>query len=47
MFVDNVKIINVKRSSHIEKVKEKLVTAFEMVDIRPISFYLGLKVEKN
>ncbi len=36
-----------KRSGHIEKVKYELTTAFEMVDMGLISFYLGLKVERN
>lgn len=33
-----------KRSEHILKVKVELTIAFFIVDIRPISFYLGLKV---
>lgn len=46
-FVNNIKIMRVKRLEVIEQVKKKLATAFHMVDISPISFYLGLKVEKN
>lgn len=47
MFVDNIKVIGIKESSHIKKVKHKLVTVFEIVDIRPISFYLGLKIKRD
>lgn len=46
-FADNIKIIVVKRSGNFEKVKQKLTTVFEIVDIDPISFYLRLKVERN
>lgn len=34
-FIDNIKVIEVKRSGHIEKVKYKLATAFAVVDIGP------------
>lgn len=47
MFIDNIKIIRVKRLGHIEKVKQKLVTVFEIIDMGLISFYLGLKIERN
>lgn len=47
IFVDDIKIIGVKESGHIKRFKQKLATAFEMVDMGPISFYLGLKVERN
>ncbi len=46
-FVDDIKVMGVKRSGHIEKVKRELSAAFEMVDMGPISFYLGLKVERD
>ena len=36
-----------KESGHIKRVKAKLTTAFEIVDMGPISFYLGLKVERD
>lgn len=47
MFVDDIKIMEVKELDHIKKVKQELATAFKMVDIGLISFYLGLKVEKD
>lgn len=47
MFVDNIKIMGVKRLGHIKRVKKKCVAVFEMIDMGPISFYLSLKVEKN
>lgn len=46
-FVDNIKIMGPKGSKTIEKVRRKLITAFEIVDMQPISFYLGLKVKRN
>lgn len=39
--------MDVKGLDHIEKIKRKLAATFKMVDMGPISFYLGLKVEKN
>lgn len=36
-----------KRSGFIERVKAELVAAFQMVDMGPISFYLGLKVDRD
>lgn len=46
-FVDNIKVMETKRTDHIERVKAKLAAEFEMVDIGLISFYLGLKVERD
>ena len=46
-FVDDIKIIAPKRSGHISRVKAELVAAFSMVDMGPISFYLGLKVQRD
>lgn len=36
-----------KGSGFIERVKAELVAAFQMVDMGPISFYLGLKVDRD
>lgn len=36
-----------KNSGVIGRVKEELIAAFEMVDMGPISFYLGLKVNRD
>lgn len=33
MFVHDIKVLGVKKLGHIKKVKQELVTAFEMVDI--------------
>lgn len=46
-FVDDIKIMGVKRSGMTEKVKRELMSAFSMVDMGPISFYLSLKVERD
>lgn len=45
MFVDDINMIELKKSGVIEKVKRKLIVSFVMVDIGPMSFYLGLKIE--
>ena len=45
--VDDIKIMSPKERGMIERVKTELGFAFSMVDIRPISFYLGFKVEQN
>ena len=46
-FVDDLNIIGPKGSSMISEVKRQLNIAFKMVDMGPISHYLGLKVERN
>lgn len=46
-FVDDIKIMGVKRLEVIKQIKKKLATAFDMVDMSPISFYFCLKVERN
>lgn len=46
-FVDDIKIMAPKESEITQRVKTELTTAFSMVDIGPISFYLRLKVERN
>lgn len=47
MFINDIKIIGVKKSGHIKKVNQELLVAFAMVDMGLISFYLRLKVKKN
>ncbi len=47
IFVDDIQVIGVKGLVHIDMVKKELAAAFEMVDMRAISFYLGLKVERD
>ena len=47
MFVDDIKIMGTKGSGFIGKVKAELAAAFSMVDMGPISFYLGLKVTRD
>ena len=44
-FVDDIKIMAPKNSDMIAQVKSELAAAFSMVDIGPICFYLGLKIE--
>ena len=39
--------MGVKGSEVIEQVKRELAAAFDMIDMGPISFYFGLKVEKD
>lgn len=46
-FVDDIKTMGVKDSGMIEWVKPELTAEFEMVDMGPISFYLGLTVDSN
>ncbi len=47
IFVDDIKVIGIKRLGHIKKVKRELASVFEMIDIWPISFGLGLKIERD
>lgn len=46
-FVDDIKIMAPKNSAIIARIKAKLAAAFSMVEMGPISFYLGLKVERD
>lgn len=46
-FVDDIKMMAPKGSGIFQQVKVQLTAAFSMVDMGPISFYLGLKVERN
>ena len=46
-FVDDIKIMTVKRSEMMKAVKAKLTSTFLMIDINPICFYLGLKMERD
>ena len=46
-FVNDIKVIAPKRSGIIQRMKVELVAVFFMVDIGPISFYLGLKVKRD
>lgn len=46
-FVDEIKIMAPKESGIIQRIKAKLKAAFSMVNMGPISFYLGLKVERD
>lgn len=46
-FVNDIKIMGIKGSGFIAKVKAELTAAFSMVDMGPISFYLGLKVVRD
>lgn len=45
--MDDIKIMMPKRKKMIEQVKSKLISAFSIVNMGPISFYLGIKIEYN
>lgn len=47
MFVNDIKIMAPKDSGIIEHIKSKLTLAFSMIDIGPVSFYLGLKIQRD
>lgn len=46
-FVDDIKIMALKNSEMIKRVKLELTFAFFIIDIGLISFYLGLKVQQD
>lgn len=46
-FVNNIKIMAPKDNGMIERIKLELILAFSIIDIGPISFYLGLKVQRD
>lgn len=45
--MNNIKIIKLENIRVIAKVKTELTTTFEVVGMRLINFYLGLKVHKD
>lgn len=47
MFVDDIKIMTPKESKITQRVKAELTVAFSIIDMGPISFYLGFKVERD
>lgn len=47
MFINNIKIIAAKNINIIAQVKSKLALVLSIINIRLISFYLGLKIEHN
>lgn len=47
VFVDDIKIIIPKNSRIIGRVKAKLTATFSISDMRPISFYLGLRIDRD
>lgn len=47
IFVDDIKIIVTKKSGIIQQLKAELIAIFSIADIRPISFYLRLKIGHN
>lgn len=47
IFVDDIKIMAPKGSEMIERVKIELIFTFFMIDMGPISFYWGLKVQQD
>ena len=47
MFGDDIKIIGPKGSEFIEKVKDAFIAALLIINMGPISFYLGLKVNRD
>lgn len=47
MIIDDIKIINVKKSGFLTKVKTKLTITFSIIDMSLINFYLSFKVKQN
>lgn len=46
-FVNNIKIMAPKNNWKIERGKLELSFTFSKIDIGPISFYLGLKIQQD
>ena len=46
-FVNDIKIMAPKDCRFIQCIKAELAATFSMVDMDPISFYLGLKIERD
>lgn len=46
-FVDDFNIFASVKNEIMKRIKEKLATTFDMVDIGPLGFYIGLKVTRD
>lgn len=46
-FINNIKIIDIKKSKNIIKIKAKLAKRFLIIDLKLINFYFDLKIEKD
>ena len=42
--MDDLNIFTPMNSGVMKQIKEKLAATFEMVDMRPLAFYMGLKI---
>lgn len=47
MFINNIKIMDMKKNDIIIKIRAKFITEILIIDIDLISFYLNLKVKKD
>lgn len=47
IWVDNINLFTPRGSPMMQRMKEILTAGFKMVNMGPISYYLGLKVEQN
>lgn len=47
IFISNIKVKEIEKSGIINRIKQELAITFNLIDMGLISFYLGLKVEKN
>lgn len=47
ILLDNIKVIHIKRSDKIDKIKLELIATFKIVDIGLINFCLGLKIKEK
>lgn len=47
IFVNDIKIIDIKKSENIAKIKKKLVARFLKIDLGLISFFFSLKIERD
>lgn len=47
MFVDDIKVIGVKKLGYSKKIKKELAAAFKIVNMGSISFYLDLKIKRD
>ena len=46
-WVDDINLFAPKDSGHIARAKKKLSAAFKMVDMGPVSYYLGLQITRD
>lgn len=47
VFINGIKIMDMKRTDIIDRIKTELIAGFSIVNMGPISFYFSLKIHND